>query len=153
MACFRDVELGLRNALRSLCRDEFDEPLTTPEDGFASLVKGLVATLEAAVTQMDKILDSERRDLFFTAATRVFSHLRLCDPGFDLSFMIVPVPAEARDRAAEAVKGPVEALVKRFARVAPPLSPGTAGADDGEDDASDIHDQPPAEGVTGDASS
>ncbi|KAE8810943.1 Far1 [Hordeum vulgare] len=125
LACFPDIELGLRKALRSLCRDEFDEPMATPEDGFATLAKGLIAALEAAVMQMDKILDSQCRDLFFAAATRVFSHLHLRDLGFDLTSVIVPVPAEARDCAAEAVKGPVEALVRRFVRVVPPLSPGS----------------------------
>ncbi|KAE8791662.1 hypothetical protein D1007_33865 [Hordeum vulgare] len=153
LACFPDVKLGLRKALRSLCRDDFDVPLATPEDDFAVLVKEVVAALEAAITQMDMILDNECRDLIFTAATRVFSHLHLRDPGFDLISVIMPVPAEDRDRAAEAVKVPVDALVRRFARVAPPLSPGTAGADDGEDDASDVDDQPPAEGVTGGGSS
>ncbi|KAE8787511.1 hypothetical protein D1007_38508 [Hordeum vulgare] len=148
LACFPDVELGLHKALRSLCQDGFDDPLATPEEGFAVLAKGLVATLEAVVTQMDKILDSECRDLFFAAVTRVFSHLHIRDPGFDLSSMTVLVPAEARDHAAEAVKGLVEALVRRFARVAPSFSPGTTGGDDGEDDASDIDDQPPVEGVT-----
>ncbi|KAE8801483.1 hypothetical protein D1007_22924 [Hordeum vulgare] len=102
---------------------------------------------------MDKILDNECRDLFFAAATRVFSHVHLRDPGFDLSSMIVSVPVEACDCDAEAVKGPVEALVRRFARVAAPLSPRTVGVDDWEDDASDVDDQPPAEGVTRDSSS
>ena len=51
--------------------------------------------------------------------------------------MILPVPTEARDSAAEAVKGPVEALVRMFARAAPPSSVCGAEANDGEDDASD----------------
>ncbi|KAE8782377.1 hypothetical protein D1007_44270 [Hordeum vulgare] len=95
------AELRFRKALRSLCRDEFDAPMATPEDGFPMLTKGLVAALELAVTQMDKILDSECRDLFFAAPTRLFSHLHLCDPGFDLSSMIVPAlprPATALQR-------------------------------------------------------
>ncbi|KAE8777570.1 hypothetical protein D1007_49641 [Hordeum vulgare] len=116
-------------------------------------VEWLVVALEAAVTQMDKIFDSECRDLLFAAATRVFSHRHLRDPGFDLSSMIVPVRAEAQDCTAEAMKGPVVALVRRFARVASPLSQGAARADDGEDDASDIHDQPPTEGVINGGSS
>ncbi|KAE8798624.1 hypothetical protein D1007_26109 [Hordeum vulgare] len=97
---------------------------------------------------MDKILDKECQDLFFAVVTRVFSHLHLRDPGLDLSSMIEYVAVEARDRAAEAVKGPVEALVRRFARIAPPLSLSTSRADYGEGDASDVDDQPPAEGVT-----
>ncbi|KAI4996077.1 hypothetical protein ZWY2020_041175 [Hordeum vulgare] len=153
LACFPDVELELRTVLRSLCWDGFSEPMGITEDGFAALTKELVAELEGAIVQVDKILDSECRDLFFAAATRVFTHLHLCEPGFDLGSVILPVPTEARDRAAEAVKGPMEALVRRFARVAAPSSPGAAEVDDGEDDASDINDQPPAEGATGEGSS
>ncbi|KAE8794549.1 hypothetical protein D1007_30584 [Hordeum vulgare] len=89
LACFPHVELRLRTALRSLCRDESDEPLATPEDGFATLAKGLVTALEIAFVKVDKILDIKCRDLFFVATTRVFSHLHLRYPRFDLSFMIV----------------------------------------------------------------
>ncbi|KAE8776485.1 hypothetical protein D1007_50869 [Hordeum vulgare] len=84
------------------------------------LANGLVAELEAVVAQTNKILESECRDLFFVAATRVFGHLHLRDPGFDLSTVIVPVPCGAHDRVTESVKGPVEALVRKFARVATP---------------------------------
>ncbi|KAI5001184.1 hypothetical protein ZWY2020_011143 [Hordeum vulgare] len=153
LACFPDIELRFRTTLRSLCQDGFDEPLATPEDSFTALAKGLVVALEVVIVQVDKILDSKCRDLFFTATNRVFSHLHLCEPRFDLSSVILPVPAEAVDRAAEAVKGPVEALVRRFARVTAPSSPGAAEADDGEDDASHINDQPPAEGATDGGSS
>ncbi|KAI4983951.1 hypothetical protein ZWY2020_040741 [Hordeum vulgare] len=153
LACFPEIELRLRTTLRSLYQDEFDDPLATPEDDFVALVMGIVAALEIAVVQVDNILDTKCCDLFFAAATHVFSHLHLCDPGFDLSSMIVPVRAEACDRAAEVVKGPVEALVRRFARVAAPSSPSVAEADDGEDDASDVDDQPPAKGATSSGSS
>ncbi|KAE8800339.1 hypothetical protein D1007_24196 [Hordeum vulgare] len=106
--------------LRSLCRDGFDEYLATPEESFASLGKKLVVALEDASMQVDKILDNECCGLFFAAATRVFSHLHLQEPGFDLGSMILPVPTEARNCAAEAVNGSVEALVRRFARIAAP---------------------------------
>ncbi|KAI4992547.1 hypothetical protein ZWY2020_057602 [Hordeum vulgare] len=139
--------------LHSLCWDGFDEPLATPDDGFTALAKGLVVALEVAIVQVDKILESGCRDLFFTAATSVFSHVHLREPVFDFSSMILPVPANAHDRAAEAVKGPVEALVRRYSCVAAPSSPGAAEADDGEDDACDVNDQPPAEGPSGDGSS
>ncbi|KAE8772634.1 hypothetical protein D1007_55328 [Hordeum vulgare] len=99
--------------LRSLCRDGFDEPLATPEDGFAALANGLIVALEGAVVHVDKILDNDCHDLFFAVATCVFSHLHHRQPGFDLGSMILPVPTEARDHAVEAVKGPVEALVRR----------------------------------------
>ncbi|KAE8820565.1 hypothetical protein D1007_01309 [Hordeum vulgare] len=122
LALFPDVELGLRKAIRYLCRGWFDEPLATPEEGFAVPVNGFVTTLEAAVTQMEKTLERECRDLFIMATTHVFSRLHIRDPRFDLSSAIMPVPPGARDRAAESVKGPVEALVRKFARVAPPSS-------------------------------
>ncbi|KAE8797592.1 hypothetical protein D1007_27247 [Hordeum vulgare] len=140
LACLPDVELELRMAVRSLCRDGFGGPLATPKDGFASLAKKLVVALEGAAMQVDKILDSECRDLFFAAATRVFSHLHFHEPGFDLDSVIFPVHAEAHDRAAEPVKGSVEALVRRFARVAAPSFPRVAEVDGGEDDASDVDD-------------
>ncbi|KAE8794604.1 hypothetical protein D1007_30643 [Hordeum vulgare] len=113
LACFPDVELELRMALRSLYRDGFDEPLATLEEGFAKFAKELVVELECAVVQLDKILNSECRDLFFAAATCVFSHLHLCEPGFDRGSVILPVPAEGHDHAAEAVKGLLEELVRR----------------------------------------
>ncbi|KAE8806321.1 hypothetical protein D1007_17476 [Hordeum vulgare] len=80
----------------------------------------LTVALEDDVIQVDKILDSDCRDLFSEAATLVFSHLHLREPGFDFDSMILPIPTHARDSAAEAVKGPVEALLKRFARVVVP---------------------------------
>ncbi|KAI4996160.1 hypothetical protein ZWY2020_041301 [Hordeum vulgare] len=94
-------------------------------------------------------MDSECRDLFFAAATRVFSGLHLHEPGFDLGSVIQPVPDEAFHSAVEAVKGPVEALVKRFICVAAPSSPDAAEADDEEGDTFDIHDESPEEGESG----
>ncbi|KAE8794599.1 hypothetical protein D1007_30638 [Hordeum vulgare] len=108
---FPDVELRLRTTLCSLCEVRFDEPLATLEAVFTAHVAELAVALENVVVQVDKILDSECRDLFFVAATRVFSHLYLREPGFDLGSVILPVPAEARHNAAEAVNGPMEALV------------------------------------------
>ncbi|KAE8807977.1 hypothetical protein D1007_15658 [Hordeum vulgare] len=78
-------------ALRSLCRDRFDEPLAIPKGDFVALAKELVVALEGAVVQVDKILDSDCRDLFFAAATRIFSHLHLREPGFDLGSVVLPV--------------------------------------------------------------
>ncbi|KAE8805704.1 hypothetical protein D1007_18206 [Hordeum vulgare] len=104
--------------------------------------------LENAVVHVDKILDSDCRDLFFKAATCFFSHLHLPEPGFDFGSVVLPVPIEALHSAVEVVKGPVEVLVKRFARVAAPSSPDAAEADDGEDDASDTDDKPPKDGAT-----
>ncbi|KAE8797259.1 hypothetical protein D1007_27503 [Hordeum vulgare] len=140
-------------APHSLCREGFDKPLATPEGGFATLATELAMALEDAVVEVDKILDSECRDLFFGAATHVFCHLRLREPGFDLGSVIPSVPAEARDRAAEAVKGPLEPLVKRLARVTALSSPDVAEANDGEDGASQINEQPRVEGAISGGSS
>ncbi|KAE8780646.1 hypothetical protein D1007_46191 [Hordeum vulgare] len=105
--------------------------------------------LENTVVQVDKILDTECRDLFFTAATRVFIHLHLREPGFDLGSVILPVPTEACQSDAEALKGPVEALVKRFPHIAAPSSLDSAEADDKEDDGSNADDEPPEDGASG----
>ncbi|KAE8811510.1 hypothetical protein D1007_11899 [Hordeum vulgare] len=113
----------------------------------------LAVALEDTVVQVGKIVDNECRDLFFEVVTRVFCHLHLRESGFDFGSVILLVPTEARHNAAKVVKGPVEALVKRFARVATPSSPNAAEAEDEEDDASDTDDKPPEDGVTGSGSS
>ncbi|KAE8817854.1 hypothetical protein D1007_04476 [Hordeum vulgare] len=95
------------------------------------LAMELAVALEGTIVQVDKILDSECRDLFFEAATRVFSHLHLHEPGFGFGSVILLVPIESCHSVAEAVKGPVEALVKRFSRIAVPSSPDATKADDG----------------------
>ena len=62
--------------------------------------------------------------------------------------MILSVPTEVHHSAAEAVKDPMEALVKRFAHVAAPSSPDAVEAAEGEDDTSHADDKPPEDGVT-----
>ncbi|KAI4998955.1 hypothetical protein ZWY2020_054819 [Hordeum vulgare] len=144
------IRLILNKLVFSICEGRsLDEALATREDGSVVLTDGLIVALEIAVVQVDKIMDSECRELFFAAATCVLSHIHLCKFGFHLSSVILSVPAEARDHAAKAVKGPVEALVRRFTRVAAPSSQGAAEADD----ASDVDNQPPTEGATGGGSS
>ena len=54
----------------------------------------------------------------------------------------------AHDSIAEPVMDPVEALVKKFTRVAVPPSPDAAGADGGEDDATGANDKPREDGAT-----
>ncbi|KAE8778389.1 hypothetical protein D1007_48734 [Hordeum vulgare] len=135
--------------LNTVCLDGFDEPLATVEDGFAVLAAELAEALEDTVIQVDKVLDSECRGLFSEAATRLFGHIHLREPGFDFVSVILPVPGEARDSAAEAVKGNMEALVNRFACIAIPSSPNAAEDDSREDGASDAEDKPPEDGATG----
>ncbi|KAE8785289.1 hypothetical protein D1007_41035 [Hordeum vulgare] len=146
---FPDIELRLRTTLHALSRDGFGETVATPESGFAVLAAELAVALEKAVIQVNKILDSDCHDLFSEAATHVYSHLHLRDPGFEFNSLILLVPTDARDRAAEAMKGPVEALVKRFTRIAIPSSLDAIEADDGEDDATDADDKPPGDGASG----
>ncbi|KAE8806113.1 hypothetical protein D1007_17715 [Hordeum vulgare] len=117
--------------------------------GFAMLASELAVALEDTVIQVEKILESECWDLFSEAAIRVFNHLHLREPEFYFDSVILPVPSKARDSAKEAVKGPVEALVKRFTRVAGPPSPDAAEADGREDDTTNADDKPPENGATG----
>ncbi|KAE8812629.1 hypothetical protein D1007_10328 [Hordeum vulgare] len=133
------------------CPDGFDEPLATPEGGFAPLAADLAVALEYVVNEVDKMLDSECRDLFSEATARVFSHLHPREPGFDFGSVILSVPTKANESTAEAVKGPVEALVKRFACVAVRSSRDVAEVDGGEGDATDDDDDDarPEGGVTG----
>ncbi|KAE8816595.1 hypothetical protein D1007_05936 [Hordeum vulgare] len=149
MVGFPDVELRVHVALHTICGDGFEEPLATPEDGFAVLAAERAVNLEDTVIQVDKILDSVCRDLFSEAATCVFSHLHFCEPGFDFNSVIPPVPTETRDSAAEVAKGPVEALVKRFACVAVPPSLDAAEADGRVGDATDDDNAPLKGEVTG----
>ncbi|KAI5012473.1 hypothetical protein ZWY2020_024739 [Hordeum vulgare] len=76
-----DANRGAHAAADALCQDGLDEPLATPEDGFAVLAAELAVALEDAVVQVDKVFDSECQDLFTEAATCVFSHLHLREPG------------------------------------------------------------------------
>ncbi|KAE8811564.1 hypothetical protein D1007_11623 [Hordeum vulgare] len=105
--------------------------------------------LEDTVIQLDNILDSECRELFSEAATRVFSHLHLREPRIAFGSVILPVPTEARDSAPEAVKGSMDALLKMFTRVAVPPSPDVAEAKGGEDDATDVDEKPREGAATG----
>ena len=58
--------------------------------------------------------EAEARVLSSAALTRVFSHLHLRDPTAHLDELLEPVDTEHCTAAAEAVKGQVEALLKRF---------------------------------------
>lgn len=125
------LELKAREALHSICRGGFEDPLRTPADGPAKLLTELVAKLEGAAAKVDAILEGECHDLFFVAATRVFSHLHLPDPGFDFSTVVGPVPPEARAAAVEAVKGHVATLLGKFVvqvKVEPAMDEAGEGA-------------------------
>ena len=72
--------------------------------------------------------EAEARVLSSAALTRVFSHLYLHDPAACLDELLEPVDEERCVAAAAAVKGQVEALLKKFRGFA--LAPSTGGATD-----------------------
>ena len=72
--------------------------------------------------------EAEARVLSSAALTRVFSHLHLRDPATRLDELLEPVDEERCVAAAAAVKGQVEALLKKFRGFA--LVPSTGGATD-----------------------
>ena len=72
--------------------------------------------------------EEEARVLSSAALTRVFSHLHLRDPAARLDELLEPVDDERCAATATAVKGQVEALLKKFRGFA--LTPSTGGATD-----------------------
>ena len=72
---------------------------------------------------------------------RVFSHLHLRDPAANLDELLEPVDDERCAAAAEAVKGQVEAMLKKFLAIDPAPSadgaadPATTADDTGDSDA------------------
>ena len=74
------------------------------------------------------MVEGEARMLSSAALTRVFSHLHLHDPDANFDELLEPVDAERCTAATEAVKGQVEALLKKFHAFDP--APSTGGAAD-----------------------
>ena len=74
--------------------------------------------------------EEEARVLSSAALTRVFSHLHLRDPAACLDELLEPMDDEHYAAAAAAVKGQVEALLKKFRAFAP--APSTGGAGEGD---------------------
>ena len=72
--------------------------------------------------------EEEARVLSLAALTHVFSHLHLRDPAARIDELLEPVADEHCTAAAAAVKGQVEALLKKFRAFAP--APSTGGAAD-----------------------
>ena len=70
--------------------------------------------------------EEEARVLSSAALTRVFSHLHLRDPATLLTELLEPVDDEHFAAATAAVKGQVEALLKKFRAFAPASSTGGA---------------------------
>ena len=97
----------------------------------------LVEALEEVVRGIGPMAEAEARVLSSAALARVFSHLHLRDPAARLDELLEPVADDHYTTAAAAVKGQVEALLKKFRGFASaPLSgdaadPAAGGA--GED--------------------
>ena len=88
----------------------------------------MVDALEEVVSGIGPMVEEEARVLSSAALTRVFSHLNLRDPAARLDELLEPVDDERCAAAAAAVKGQVEALLKKFHAFA--LAPSTGGPTD-----------------------
>ena len=115
-------------ALKALYEKGLEKPLTTDEDGPAQLLPYLVAALEEVVSGIGPMAEAEARVLSSAALMRVFSHLHLRDPAARLDELPEAMDEEHCAAAAAAVKGQVEALLKKFRGFA--LAPSTGGATD-----------------------
>nr|XP_040246032.1 uncharacterized protein LOC109746662 [Aegilops tauschii subsp. strangulata] len=75
---------------------------------------GKAQALEEVVEGIGSMAEAEARVLSSAALTRVFSHLYLRDPSARLDELLEPVADEHCTATAAAVKGQVEALLKKF---------------------------------------
>ena len=88
----------------------------------------MVEALEEVVSGIGPMAEEEARVLSSAALTHVFSHLHLREPGANLDELLEPMDDKRYAAAAEAVKGQVEALLKRFRAFDPaPSTGGDAG--------------------------
>jgi hypothetical protein len=133
-AAFDSLEQRSRKALQDLYGSELKEPLVTSEEGPAELLPKLVMALEGVVIGFGPMVEGEARALSTSAVTRVFYHLRLPDPNFDLGAMLEPVDPDCYNAIAEAVKGQVEALLQKFLAIDPATTAGGTGDGDVVDD-------------------
>ncbi|KAM3385786.1 hypothetical protein ACQJBY_009487 [Aegilops geniculata] len=125
---FKSLEERSRAALWSLYEKGLEEPLATNDEGPTQLLPYLVEVLEEVMSGIGPLAEVEARILSSAALTRVFSYLHLRDPAAHLNELLEPVDAEHCAAAAEAVKGQVEALLKRLRAFDP--APSTDGAAD-----------------------
>ena len=78
------------------------------------------------MSDIGPMAEEEARILSLAALTRVFSHLHLHDPATHFDELLEPVDDKHCTAAAAAVKGQVEALLKRFRAFDPAASTGGA---------------------------
>ena len=108
-----------REALQELYEKGLEKTLMTDDDGPAQLLPQLVTVLEDVVNGIGPMVEGEARVLYSSALTCIFSHLHLRNPAADLSKLLEPVEEERCAVAATAVKGQVEALLKKFLVIDP----------------------------------
>ena len=91
-----------------------ESPLAGAEDGPAKLLPFLVRALEDVTLGLGPTAEAEARVLSSAALTRVFTHIYFRDPSADVDSLLEPVSGEGAAAAAEAMKGPAEALLGKF---------------------------------------
>ena len=127
-AAFKLLEEKARTPLKSLYKKGLEEPLVVDNEGPNQLVPYLVGVLEDVVSGIGPMAEEEACVLSLAALTRIFSHLHLRNPTAHLDKLLEPVKDEHYEAAAAAMKGQVEALLKRFCAFTP--APPTGGATD-----------------------
>nr|XP_020192045.1 translation initiation factor IF-2-like [Aegilops tauschii subsp. strangulata] len=143
-AAFKSLEERARVALWGLYEKGLKKLLATNDEGPAQLLPHLIAALKDVVDRIGLMVEGEARALSSSALTHVFSHLHLHNPNADLGELLEPVEEGCCTAAAEAVKGQVEALLKKFLAIEP--TPPAVGAADPATKASDTSDGDAAEG-------
>ena len=116
---FKSLGLRSREALQELYEKGLEKPLATDDEGPAQLVPHLIAAIEDVVDGVGPMVEGEARTLSSSALTRVLSHLYLRDPNADLGVVLEPMDEKRCEAATEAVKGQVEALLKKFLAIDP----------------------------------
>ena len=132
-----------RTAPQDLYGSGYEKPLATLEKGPTGLLLKLVEALEGIVVGVGPMVEREAPALSSSAVTRIFSHLYLRDPSFDLGALLEPMNPELQDSIAEAMKDQVEALLQKF----PAIDPVTAA--DGMDGGDVVDGGPPQVGNSG----
>ena len=125
---FAKMEKRARAVLKTLYEGGLEEPLAGAEDGPAELLPFLVRALEDVIDGLGPTAEAEAHALSSAALTRVLSHVYLRDPNVDLDSLLEPVDDERCAAADTAVKGQVEALLKKFRALA--LAPLSSSAPD-----------------------
>ena len=135
---FKSLEMRSREALQELYEKGLEKTLMTDDDGPAQLLPQLVTVLEDVVNGIGPMVEGEVHALSSSALTRVLSHLHLRDPNADLGVLLELVDEERCTAAAKAMKGEVEALLKKFLAIdSSPPADGAANPSTKADDTGD----------------